>query len=67
MGLGMYSPEQSIVDAYRLRHLEGDELGRETRKAWLRQRGSQPSRLLEVAAPFPKAPARLCEDLRVLL
>jgi hypothetical protein len=65
--LGLYSPERSIVDAYRLRHLEGDELGREALKAWLRQRGSQPSRLLEAAAPFPKALARLREDLRVLL
>ena len=65
--LGLYTPERSIVDAYRLRHLEGDELGREALKAWLRRRGSQPSRLLEVAAPFPKALARLREDLRVLL
>jgi hypothetical protein len=65
--LGLYSPERSIVDAYRLRHLEGDELGREALKAWLRQRGSQPSRLMEAAAPFPKALARLREDLRVLL
>ena len=65
--LGLHSPERSIVDAYRLRHLEGDELGREALKAWLRQRGSQPSRLLEAAAPFPKALARLREDLQVLL
>jgi hypothetical protein len=65
--LGLYSPERSIVDAYRLRHLEGDELGREALKAWLRQRGSQPSRLLEAAAPFPKALVRLREDLQVLL
>jgi predicted transcriptional regulator of viral defense system len=65
--IGLYSPERSIVDAYRLRHLEGDELGREALKAWLRQRGSQPSRLLEVAASFPKALGRLREDLRVLL
>ncbi|MEX2549572.1 MAG: hypothetical protein WD638_05050, partial [Nitriliruptoraceae bacterium] len=65
--IGVYSPERSIVDAYRLRHLEGDELGREALKAWLRQRGSQPSRLLQVAAPFPKALGRLREDMRVLL
>jgi hypothetical protein len=65
--IGVYSPERSIVDAYRLRHLEGDELGREALKVWLQQRGSQPSRLLEVAAPFPKALVRLREDLRVLL
>lgn len=65
--IGLYSPERSIVDAYRLRHLEGDELGREALKAWLWRRGSQPSRLLEVAAPFPKALGRLREDMRLLL
>jgi hypothetical protein len=65
--LGLYSPERSIVDAYRLRHLEGDELGREALKAWLRQRGSQPSRLMEAAAPFPNALAQLRGDLQVLL
>ena len=65
--IGLYSAERSIVDAYRLRHLEGDELGRDALKAWLRRRGSQPSKLLDVAASFPKALGRLREDLRVLL
>jgi hypothetical protein len=65
--IGLYSAERSIVDAYRLRHLEGDEVGREALKAWLRRPGSQPSRLLEIAASFPKARGRLREDLRVLL
>lgn len=65
--VGLYSSERSIVDAYRLRHLEGDELGREALKEWLRRRGSQPSKLLDVAASFPKAEGRLREDLRVLL
>lgn len=65
--IGLYSPERSIVDAYRLRHLEGDQLGREALKVWLRQRGSQPSRLLQAAAPFPKALGRLREDMRLLL
>jgi predicted transcriptional regulator of viral defense system len=65
--IGLYSSERSIVDAYRLRHLEGDELGRDALKVWLRRRGSQPSKLLELAASFPKALGRLREDLRVLL
>lgn len=65
--IGLYSAERSIVDAYRLRHLEGDELGRQALKAWLRRLGSQSSRLLDVAASFPKAERRLREDLRVLL
>jgi hypothetical protein len=65
--IGLYSAERCIVDAYRLRHLEGDELGREALKTWLRRRGSQPSTLLELAGSFPKALGRLREDLRVLL
>jgi hypothetical protein len=65
--IGLYSPERSIVDAYRLRHLEGDELGREALKAWLRRRGSQPAALLDIAAAFPRSLGRLREDLRVLL
>lgn len=65
--LGLYGPERSIVDAYRLRHLHGDEVGREALKRWLRQRGTQPSTLLEIATPFPKAHTRIRDDLRVLL
>jgi hypothetical protein len=65
--IGLYSPERSIIDAYRLRHLQGDELGREALKTWLRRRGSQPSRLLELARSFPRTEPRLREDLRVLL
>jgi hypothetical protein len=49
--MGLYSPERSIVDAYRLRHLEGDELGREALEAYLCGARSQPSRLLAVSAP----------------
>jgi hypothetical protein len=65
--IGLYSPERSIVDAYRLRHLEGDELGREALKGWLRRRGSQPTALLDIATAFPNVLGRLREDLRVLL
>lgn len=65
--VGLYSPERSIVDVYRLRHLQGAELGREALKAWLRMHGSQPSHLLKIAHPFPQAFAKLRADLEVLL
>ena len=65
--LGMYTPERSICDAYRMRHLEGQELGREALKAWLRRRGSHPSTLLRVAQSFPKARSALRRDLEILL
>lgn len=66
LGIGLYGPERSIVDAYRLRHLEGDELGIAALRVWLERPGAYPSRLLATAAPFPHARRRLREDLRVL-
>lgn len=67
LSLGIYSPERSICDAYRMRHLEGDELGREALRTWLRRPGSQPSTLLRMAEAFPKARSALRHDLEVLL
>lgn len=65
--IGRSSPERSVVDAYRMRHLVGDELGREALRAWLRRPDARPSDLLSLAAEFPRAHGRLREDLRVLL
>jgi hypothetical protein len=67
LSLGIYSSERSICDAYRMRHLEGDELGREALRSWLRRPGSQPSTLLRMAESFPKARSALRQDLEVLL
>ena len=38
--IGLYSPERSIADAFRLRGSEGYETATEALKAWLRQPGS---------------------------
>lgn len=65
--IGIYSPERSIIDAYRLRHIEGDDLGREALKRWLRRGTSQPSDLLRLSQSFPKAEGLLRHDLQVLL
>ena len=52
--------ERSIVDVYRLRHLEGLDVAREVRRAWLRRPGSQPAALLESWTwPCPQA-SRSC-------
>ncbi|QBI20745.1 hypothetical protein ER308_15025 [Egibacter rhizosphaerae] len=59
--------ERSIVDLYRLRHLEGLELAREALRAWLRRPGAQPAALLELAGAFPAAGGQLRADLEVLL
>jgi hypothetical protein len=64
--LGLYSAERSILDAFRLRHLEGPDLANEALKRWLR-RGGQPSDLLGLARAFPRALPRIRETLEILL
>lgn len=64
--IGLYSAERSIVDVFRLRHLEGSDMANEALKRWLR-RGGQPVRLLEVARAFPRTQAALRRTLEVLL
>lgn len=65
--IGLYGPERTIIDVYRLRHLEGLELGRDALKQWLRRRGAQPAALLRMAESFPRAVPQLRADLQVLL
>lgn len=65
--VGIYTAERCIVDAFRLRHQEGPELAHEALKAWLRQRGTHPARLMATAASFPRAQAALRAALEILL
>lgn len=65
--LGIYSPERCIVDTFRLRHLEGEELAVEALRRWLRRPGSMPAALLGLARTFPKAEPALRDALRILL
>ena len=64
--IGIYSATRSIIDAYRLQHLEGIDLGNEALKRWLRQ-GGQPSELLRTARSFPRAQRALQQALTILL
>lgn len=64
---GIYTTERCIVDAFRLRRLEGPELGNEALRTWLTRRGSQPARLVELASHFPRASTPLRHSLEVLL
>lgn len=64
--IGLYTPERSIIDAYRLAHLEGVEVAHEAMRRWVR-RGGQPSSLLTMAASFPRALPALRGALEVLL
>ena len=65
--IGIYNPARSIVDAFRLRHLYGDDLAVAALRSWLAKRGNQPAELLVTARHFPTAEPSLRRVLQVLL
>jgi hypothetical protein len=64
--IGLYSAERSIIDAFRMRHLEGADLANEALKSWLRRDG-QPSGVLSMVGAFPRAQTTLRKILEILL
>jgi hypothetical protein len=67
VSIGIYTAERSIVDAFRLRGREGHDVAYEALRRWLRRRGAEPARLLELAEKLPRATAPLRHALEVLL
>lgn len=65
LSIGVYSPERSIADAFRLRGGMGYEIGRDALREWLR-RGGKPARLVEVASQLPRAKAPILQTLDAL-
>ena len=65
--IGQYSPERTIIDLFRLRHVWGSDLAHGALKRWLGKRGSSPSALLDVARQFPHAQPALRGALEILL
>lgn len=65
MTIGMYSPERSIADAFRLRGEVGYEIGRDALREWLR-RGGKPTALTTVASQLPRAKGPLLRALESL-
>lgn len=63
--IGIYSPERSIVDAFRLRGEVGYELARDALKEWLR-RGGKPARLIDIAPRLPRAKSPVLRALEML-
>lgn len=63
--IGIYSPERSIADAFRLRGEVGYELARDALREWLR-RGGKPARLIEMASRLPRAKSPLLQALQIL-
>ncbi|WP_205324485.1 hypothetical protein [Glycomyces sp. YM15] len=64
--IGLYGPERSIIDAFRLRQLEGHELAVEAER-WLRRPATSPAAILAMASDFPKARPALQNALEILL
>lgn len=67
LSIGLYSPERTIIDAFRLRHELGADVANEALKRWLRRRGSTPASLLALSRSFPQALPALRSTLEILL
>jgi predicted transcriptional regulator of viral defense system len=65
--IGIYDASRSIADAFRLRHLYGEDLAVDAVRRWLTRRGNQPAELLDLARHFPTAEPSLRRVLQVLL
>jgi hypothetical protein len=65
--IGLYGPERSIIDTFRLRHREGPDLANAALRRWLRKQRSSPSTLLATARHFPKTERAIRETLEILL
>jgi predicted transcriptional regulator of viral defense system len=66
LSIGIYSAERSVIDAFRLRHQEGEEMAVEALRRWLKRPGATPADLLAMARHFPKAESSLLHTLRIL-
>lgn len=65
--LKVYSAERTIVDAFRLAHIEGIDLAHEALRRWVRRPSSSPAELLRTAALFPRTVPAIRQALQVLL
>lgn len=63
--IGLFTPERSIADAFRLRGEIGYEIGIEALREWLR-RGGKPASLGAMALQLPRAKKPLLDALAVL-
>lgn len=66
LSLGVYSAERSVIDTFRLRHQEGEDLAVEALRRWLKRPGATPADLLAMARSFPKVEPSLLHALRIL-
>ena len=65
--LGIYSPERSLIDIVRTRHLQGSDIAWEALRRWTGQPGRSPAQLIELAKHFAGAEPALRKALEILL
>jgi hypothetical protein len=65
--IGIYGADRCVVDAFRLSHLYGEDQAVEALRQWLRKRGNQPSKILELASQFRSAETLVRKALQYLL
>jgi predicted transcriptional regulator of viral defense system len=66
--IGLYDAPRSIIDTFRLRHLEGHELAVEALRNWIRKRGSRPALLVSMAHRIdPRTETTIRKALEILL
>lgn len=63
--IGIYTPERTIADCFRLRATTGYEIPREALKEWLR-RGGKPAELVQAAIQLPRTRTPVLEALEAL-
>lgn len=63
--IGIYSPERTIADCFRLRSIVGYETARDATKEWLR-RGGKPAKLMHIASQLPRAKSPVLNALEFL-
>jgi predicted transcriptional regulator of viral defense system len=65
--LKVYSAERTIIDSFRIAHLEGIDQAHEALRRWVRRPTSSPADLLRTAEHFPRTVTAIREALQVLL
>jgi hypothetical protein len=64
--IGIYSAPRSIIDAFRLRHREGEDVAYTALRRWLRRPDSSPAALHDMARQFPRTLKPVTRALEIL-
>ncbi len=65
--ISIYGAKRSIIDAFRLRHLHGNDLAISALKQWLKLKGANPADLLRMTKQFPVTTTPIRHALEILL